>query len=151
MLWSIEFETYGGETFSLICTQKVAKEGGEKWKSMTDEVSNVFFLLFHFLLLNVTLSLGCWCVLILLQYQTQEKKPYLEKSLELKAEYVKVLEKFNAGNEDVYAYLMMGQIAIYLGFLYMGALIMFYSFLAGSSDLWWRELGVLDLGFCQMV
>ncbi|KAL5993384.1 hypothetical protein ACLOJK_014308 [Asimina triloba] len=45
---------------------KVAKEGGEKWKSMTEE----------------------------------EKKPYLEKSAELKAEYEKVLEKFNAGNDD---------------------------------------------------
>lgn len=71
--------------------------------------------------------------------------------MELKAEYVKALEKFNAGNEEVCAFLMMGQIAIYLGFSYMGALIMFYSFLAGSSDLRWRELGVLDLGFCQMV
>ncbi|KAJ8625279.1 hypothetical protein MRB53_033809 [Persea americana] len=44
----------------------VAKEGGEKWKSMTDA----------------------------------EKKPYLEKSLELKAEYEKAMEKYNAGNEE---------------------------------------------------
>ncbi|XP_058090250.1 high mobility group B protein 7-like [Magnolia sinica] len=44
----------------------VAKEGGEKWKSMTDE----------------------------------EKKPYLEKVAELKAEYEKALEKFNAGSEE---------------------------------------------------
>ncbi|XP_077231373.1 high mobility group B protein 7-like [Tasmannia lanceolata] len=44
----------------------VAKEGGEKWKSMTDE----------------------------------EKKPYLEKVAELKVEYEKAMEKFNAGNEE---------------------------------------------------
>ncbi|XXG39511.1 hypothetical protein AAC387_Pa01g0452 [Persea americana] len=45
----------------------VAKEGGEKWKSMTDE----------------------------------EKKPYLEKVLELKAKYGKAVENANAECEEV--------------------------------------------------
>ncbi|XP_050226455.1 high mobility group B protein 7-like [Mercurialis annua] len=47
--------------------KRVAKEGGEKWKALSDE----------------------------------EKKPYLDKAAELKAEYVKALEQANdAENED---------------------------------------------------
>ncbi|ERN10245.1 high mobility group B protein 7 isoform X1 [Amborella trichopoda] len=45
---------------------KVAKEGGEKWKSLSDE----------------------------------EKKPYLEKAAELKAEYEKAMEKFNDSSKE---------------------------------------------------
>lgn len=44
----------------------VAKEGGEKWKSMTDE----------------------------------EKKPYVDKAAELKAEYDKAMETYNAENGE---------------------------------------------------
>ncbi|KAJ7942604.1 High mobility group B protein like [Quillaja saponaria] len=44
----------------------VAKQGGEKWRSMTDE----------------------------------EKKPYLDKVADLKAEYEKALESYNAEDED---------------------------------------------------
>lgn len=42
------YETYGGGSFPLICKQKVAKEGGEKWKSMTDAVSTIFLLFISF-------------------------------------------------------------------------------------------------------
>ncbi|CAL5210229.1 unnamed protein product [Lathyrus oleraceus] len=46
--------------------KRVAKEGGEKWKSLTDE----------------------------------EKKPYLDRVAELKAEYEKAMEVYNAGEKE---------------------------------------------------
>ncbi|KAH7571179.1 hypothetical protein ACOSP7_019821 [Xanthoceras sorbifolium] len=46
--------------------KEVAKQGGEKWKSLTDE----------------------------------EKKPYVDKAAELKAEYMKALESNDAENDD---------------------------------------------------
>lgn len=61
--------------------------------------------------------------------------------MELKAEYEKAMEKYNAGNEEVRSFfLLMSPIALYLGFLCMGALIMIYSFVAGASDHGWRGL-----------
>jgi high mobility group protein B3 len=60
---------------------KVAKEGGERWKSMTDEVSpeseSVEF---------PTLALHSFIHAMLFIFLDQEKKPYIEKAAELKAE-----------------------------------------------------------------
>uniref|UniRef100_A0A804NZW8 HMG box domain-containing protein n=1 Tax=Zea mays TaxID=4577 RepID=A0A804NZW8_MAIZE len=59
----------------------VAKEGGERWKSMTDEVSpeseSVEF---------PTLALHSFIHAMLFIFLDQEKKPYIEKAAELKAE-----------------------------------------------------------------
>ena len=71
---------------------QVAKQGGEKWKSLDEEVSLLSSFEFHHCCgLN-----SSFCSLTV-----QEKKVYLDKAAELKAEYNKSLESSNDADEEV--------------------------------------------------
>lgn len=79
----------------MVLVKKVAKEGGAKWKSMTEEVS------VHTLPHDIVIVLSVQCVFWITQcVWQQEKKPYVDKAEELRAEYDKAVKEDNAENED---------------------------------------------------